>query len=521
MSPTPEQLLSPCLTDCGRADTAINEHSQPTTTSKSSMMKIDNMLNPYRQDVPSNSSSTPPSTPSYSQARSSPDITASRSPIPFLSPQKRQKQIKDGAIFKPGTPTAPVEYPPKGVDDLLQISEHRRAELVRELAHQHAIFQIYPGLDSGRRVEDCPRRIPYSSDKKTFAEKTAREAVEVFEYTFQMPNNPEKKHVVMWDYQIGLVRITPFFKALDYSKTAPAKALGATQRLKDLAHSITGGALAAQGYWLPYQCARSLCITFCYHIRWALTPIFGVDFVEDCLMPEDPWYGRFRISGEVVRYAEREAESWKHLTDRRVNSPVGGVGGAIVDLQQVPRSVPPTEAASTGRELRQRPTFSARSAFDIDINATNGAYTHAVTRPQSPGVSPRSSPAASLSGWTSINSPALQMPALKIRLSPSLLTQPRETPIFTALPIKTERLSHKRRQSAEDGSDLDYASPHSRQSQTLPATTTKKRQRRKQPKSARVPNWQTEEEAIYTSEDERAALMLLQLNKDDARLAHR
>jgi len=40
----------------------------------------------------------------------------------------------------------------------------------------------------------------------------------VFEYTFQMPNNPDKKHVVMWDYHIGLVRITPFFKALDYSK---------------------------------------------------------------------------------------------------------------------------------------------------------------------------------------------------------------------------------------------------------------------------------------------------------------
>lgn len=39
----------------------------------------------------------------------------------------------------------------------------------------------------------------------------------VFQYTFQMPLD-EKRHTVMWDYNNGLVRITPFFKALDYPK---------------------------------------------------------------------------------------------------------------------------------------------------------------------------------------------------------------------------------------------------------------------------------------------------------------
>jgi len=33
-----------------------------------------------------------------------------------------------------------------------------------------------------------------------------------------MPEEPEKQYHVMWDYQVGLVRITPFFKALKYSK---------------------------------------------------------------------------------------------------------------------------------------------------------------------------------------------------------------------------------------------------------------------------------------------------------------
>ena len=30
----------------------------------------------------------------------------------------------------------------------------------------------------------------------------------------------EKPYVVMWDYNVGLVRVTPFFKACGYSKVA-------------------------------------------------------------------------------------------------------------------------------------------------------------------------------------------------------------------------------------------------------------------------------------------------------------
>ena len=68
----------------------------------------------------------------------------------------------------------------------------------------------------------------------------------------------------MWDYNIGLVRITPFFKSCKYSKvchyssilqsslltlleTTPARALGLNSGLREITHSITGGALAAQG----------------------------------------------------------------------------------------------------------------------------------------------------------------------------------------------------------------------------------------------------------------------------------
>ena len=40
-----------------------------------------------------------------------------------------------------------------------------------------------------------------------------------FEYTFVLPGDTTGKvYRVMWDYQIGLVRITPFFKAFNFSK---------------------------------------------------------------------------------------------------------------------------------------------------------------------------------------------------------------------------------------------------------------------------------------------------------------
>lgn len=39
----------------------------------------------------------------------------------------------------------------------------------------------------------------------------------VFQYTFRVRGD-DKEYVVMWDYNIGLVRITPFFKCCRYSK---------------------------------------------------------------------------------------------------------------------------------------------------------------------------------------------------------------------------------------------------------------------------------------------------------------
>lgn len=131
----------------------------------------------------------------------------------------------------------------------------------------------------------------------------------------------------MWDYRVGLVRITPFFKCQGHGKvsslpssipcrtinaspqTIPAHSIKATPGLDDLVFSITGGSLDAQGnrvrqthhytinsslrtpgYWMPYPAAKALASKFCYNIRWALIPLFGPDFPSSCIHPTDPLY---------------------------------------------------------------------------------------------------------------------------------------------------------------------------------------------------------------------------------------
>lgn len=99
-------------------------------------------------------------------------------------------------------------------------------------------YQIYP---FGKIQEYC-RHIPYNSGKKDFYEKTGRESFEgqyslepttgsdpvplgldahhlvaVFQYIFKVPGE-DHEYTVMWDYNVGLVRMTPFFKCCRYSK---------------------------------------------------------------------------------------------------------------------------------------------------------------------------------------------------------------------------------------------------------------------------------------------------------------
>ncbi|RAL03927.1 putative APSES transcription factor Xbp1 [Aspergillus ibericus CBS 121593] len=246
------------------------------------MASIKSLLNPI---VPASRECSPTPT------SLSPATMTSRSPR-----QKRQKVVKDQPSFKKANTRGDLRYPPH---------EERDEELERI----HTQFQLHPLRD----IANFPAHIPYCSQKKSFKGRTGRGSLEVFHYTFQIPNGDGKKWVVSWDYNIGLVRTTSLFKCTQHPKTAPAKALKMNPGLSKISHSITGGALIGQGYWMPFEAAKALAATFCWRIRYVLTPLFGLDFPSRCIPPEDSRYGDMRIDPAIILQATREAAYYRGL----------------------------------------------------------------------------------------------------------------------------------------------------------------------------------------------------------------
>ncbi|KAF2849849.1 DNA-binding domain of Mlu1-box binding protein MBP1 [Plenodomus tracheiphilus IPT5] len=305
-------------------------------------MKISSLLNPFCSEK---------------SARSSPESpTRSSSHALIAGMVRRQRVPKDAPIFTEGNRTVGhVNFPPHeaGYDQYL-LDQHRR-------------FQVFP---AGEIAKKGIRHIPYNSDKKDFLEKTGREAFEMFQYTYKRPGD-DKEYVVVWDYNVGLVRMTPFFKSCKYSKTIPAKALRENPGLKDISYSITGGALVCQGYWFPYEAAKAVAATFCYDIRWALTPVFGDDFPGLCLRPKDPRYAKFLIEPAIVQHCTRETDRFReegpsYLVMRTTSTPVEA----------------PSTSARVQVERRTRPA-DIESGYGTDTDRSDKYFC-------SPQVSPRS-----------------------------------------------------------------------------------------------------------------------------------
>ncbi|KEQ71732.1 hypothetical protein M436DRAFT_83333 [Aureobasidium namibiae CBS 147.97] len=374
------------------------------------MIKISSLLNapPSPGILPPFSSLSPPLTPAPTSQASS--VTSSPPPQVARSggvlPGLRQKMAKDAPVFNRNPARGEVHYPPFEVSDKCAMLTKRERQ---ELSENHRRFNIYPNGNEDGLIRDFVRHIPYNSEKKAFSDKTGREAFELFQYTFTLPNEPNKKYTVMWDYQIGLVRITPFFKACNYPKTQPNKVLSLNHGLRELSFSITGGAIAAQGYWMPYGCARAVCATFCWNLRWALTPIFGPSFIRDCLPPNHPGFARFTIDPDVVRACAREAEGWRADASATHYSLVPSHPTSAPALS-VPRSVPVPLAEP--KRLRARPvrprvdtTAHLESPFHSDDESAaivTGSFATRRTIPDSPSVSPKTLVSPKVH-WTSIN----------------------------------------------------------------------------------------------------------------------
>lgn len=251
-------------------------------------MKISSILNP----TPSSPSTMRRTNVSTSTRRTSPHTaTSSSSPSPAYSPSPKvtfkapatKKNPKDAPKWEEGPTAGEVKYPP------FVISSDYRKKL-------EAKFDFFAGPSGDMAM--YPEHIPYSSEKKNFLAKTGREGFDgqslflppfchcdpfnslvwrssVFHYTFRYKagSDEEKDWVVMWDYNIGLVRITPFFKCMHghrkvcYFRHLSFDLFGANANSADgpqkcnLGESGSHGSLPQYHRWC-YTCTRFVDISY-------------------------------------------------------------------------------------------------------------------------------------------------------------------------------------------------------------------------------------------------------------------
>ncbi|KAK7403126.1 hypothetical protein QQX98_011116 [Neonectria punicea] len=309
------------------------------------MLSLKTLLNPAprrQQTGPSFQPSPTPSSPAFSNLTDNSSLGMDRPIMPPI-PLSMERSMERSSMAKSKL-RGPIKYPPfENLPEGL-LSEIRR-------------FQI---MSFGYIKQSCSH-IPYNSGKKDFFEKTGRESFEVFRYEFTVPGQTTE-YIVMWDYNVGLVRMTPFFKCCHYGKTVPAKMLGLNPGLKEITHSITGGSIAAQGYWMPFECARAVCATFCYQIAGALIPIFGPSFPSECFPLGSPEYGRMIIDPRIVIEATQEAEISRRM---HMNAMAPGLAGAT-SFPRGERTATLSPFASDERKMQFRPRLTCDPSWIMD-----------------------------------------------------------------------------------------------------------------------------------------------------------
>ena len=64
---------------------------------------------------------------------------------------------------------------------------------------------------------------------------------------------------------------------------------------------------------MPYEAAKAIAATFCWKMRYALTPVFGLDFPDTCLPPDDPHYGDMILDHEITKRCTEEAAEYRAM----------------------------------------------------------------------------------------------------------------------------------------------------------------------------------------------------------------
>jgi hypothetical protein len=170
---------------------------------------------------------------------------------------------------------------------------------------------------------------------------------------------------------------------------------------------------------MPFQCAKAVAETFAYNIRYALVPIFGKDFPDVCLRPEDPGFGGFKIDPAIVAQCGAETKSWPLRDDAHATPASSCTPSEAAETPRPDRNILQSKQLKELRPKLTNKATSPESGYGTDTDGANSMY--------SPIVSPTNM-------WASINRPEtpVSMPT-----SQALLQVTGEGLSFGATPVKS------------------------------------------------------------------------------------
>lgn len=181
---------------------------------------------------------------------------------------------------------------------------------------------------------------------------------------------------------------------------------------------------------MPYDAAKAVAATFCWGIRYALTPVFGIDFPKMCIPPESDKFGEMLIDPEITKKCTEQARLYCEMElegrDSRASS-------------EMPSPLTPGTPAYPRHIKQLHP-----KAFKVAPSSSSG-YATDTSRDDNYAFSPITPQSTYRNEWTAANTP---------RSVPMFDTTPPPRDLFRGYTMK-----HSTKKSERSNSPSEQSSP--------------------------------------------------------------
>lgn len=140
---------------------------------------------------------------------------------------------------------------------------------------------------------------------------------------------------------------------------------------------------------MPFEAAKAVAASFCWNIRYALTPVFGAEFPSQCIQPGSERFGDMVIDVNVTRRCTEEARTYRSMESRECSRASSVLRTPLTpDSPAFPRHVKQLrpKALALGENLGDSTDTGSDDNYQLATSSSNSHYRNAWT----PANTPRS-----------------------------------------------------------------------------------------------------------------------------------